>query len=96
MRAAFSHDGLLQWQILFYSEGRVVSRSTGSRDRYPPYVAAANALVRSRPAAVAEVGLLSDFDPADLAAGHVDAIAGVYGLVVDVDENHLRERGFAF
>lgn len=96
IRAVFSHDGLLQWQILFYSDERIVSRSTGSRDRYPPYVATANALVRSRPALVAEVGLLGDFDPADLAAGRVHRIAGIYGLALNVDERHLRARGFAF
>ena len=56
VRAAFSHDGLLQWQIAFYSGTRIVVRSTAAEDRYPPYLTAANALLERAPEAVAEVG----------------------------------------
>ncbi len=96
VRAVFSHDGLLQWQIAFYSGSRIVARSTAAEDRYPPYVTAANALLRDSPAAVAEVGLISDFAAEDLASGRVVRVAEVYGLVLQVDEAQLRQRGFAF
>ena len=96
VRAVFSHDGLLQWQIAFYSGPGMAVRSTAAEDRYPPYVAAANALLRRTPEAVAEVGLLGDFAPADLAAGRVQRIAGIYGLMVPVDEPTLRQHGFLF
>lgn len=96
VRAVFSHDGLLQWQIAFYSDTRIIPRSTAAEDRYPPYVAAANALLRDSPEAVAEVGLLSDFAADDLTRGRVARVAGVYGVVFKPDEAGLRQRGFAF
>ena len=96
VRAAFSHDGLLQWQIAFYSGTRIVVRSTAAEDRYPPYVTAANALLERAPEAVAEVGWLRDFAPEDLASGRVARIAEVYGMALQVDEAQLRQRGFAF
>lgn len=96
VRAVFSHDGLLQWQIMFYSEGQIVGRSTSRDDRYPPYVAAANAWLHRDPAAVAELGLLDEFGAAAPDAKRVLRIAGVYGVVLGVDARELRERGFAF
>lgn len=37
---AFSNDGLLQWQIMFYSKEKIICRESDSVDRYPEYIAA--------------------------------------------------------
>ena len=34
----YSRAGLLQWQITFYSNERVISRYTRANDRYPKYI----------------------------------------------------------
>jgi hypothetical protein len=34
----YCKDGLLQWQIMFYSNEKVIARYTGSSDRYPEYI----------------------------------------------------------
>jgi len=35
---AFSIHALLQWQVMFYSDEQIISRSTSDVDRYPAYV----------------------------------------------------------
>lgn len=38
VRHALSTNGLLQWQLMFYSREEIISRWTWPRDRYPPYI----------------------------------------------------------
>lgn len=45
----FSNDGLLQWQIMFYSHEKIICRESDTIDRYPEYVeAVTDAFVHDR------------------------------------------------
>jgi hypothetical protein len=49
----FAMNGLLEWQLMFYSHETIVARFFPDKDRYPPYVDAVNAaLADGRPVAV--------------------------------------------
>jgi hypothetical protein len=66
---AFSLHGLLQWQIMFYSDETIVARCTGEVDRYPPYVAAMDrALERGEAVAI---------------VGYVGAMGGLEAMIPD-------------
>ncbi len=41
-RYVFSNDGLLDWQIMFYSKEHIFCRESDTADRYPEYVKAVN------------------------------------------------------
>jgi len=38
----FSNDGLLEWQIMFYSGEKIICRESNNKDRYPEYVQKVN------------------------------------------------------
>ena len=49
IKYCFSNDGLLQWQIMFYSKEKVLCRESSKDDRYPEYVeAVTNAYYKDR------------------------------------------------
>jgi hypothetical protein len=53
VRHVFSMNGLLDTQLIFYSDEKVVSRWAMARDRYPPYVSEVDrALADGEPVAV--------------------------------------------
>ncbi|HHZ65987.1 MAG TPA: hypothetical protein EYN38_08490 [Flavobacteriales bacterium] len=52
----FCSNGLMQWQITFYSQERIISRSIHNSDRYPAYVDKVNRALDTSNAQVALVG----------------------------------------
>jgi hypothetical protein len=59
VRHVFSMNGLLQWQLMLYSDETVLARGTDGIDRYPPYLNAVDrALAQGEPVAV--VGYTND------------------------------------
>jgi hypothetical protein len=53
IRHAFSMNGLLEWQLMFYSDEEVLARFTAAIDRYPAYVREVDrALADGEPVAV--------------------------------------------
>jgi hypothetical protein len=93
---AYSMNGLLQWNIDFYSNEAVLARWKGARDRYPPYVSAVDrALEAGRPVAIVgytgyTYGLEKLVrDP----AAFVD-FDGKYYVYVPVDRDLLSRAGF--
>ena len=53
VRHVFATNGLLQWQLMFYSGETLVARYTSDRDRYPAYVAEVDrALAAGEPVAL--------------------------------------------
>jgi hypothetical protein len=53
IRHVFSTNGLLQWQLMFYSDEALVARYRYDRDRYPEYVAEVDrALAAGEPVAI--------------------------------------------
>ncbi len=56
----FSTDGVLSWQIIFYSKQQIISRTLGYRDRCPQYVAAVDSMAIIQPARTALIANASD------------------------------------
>jgi hypothetical protein len=53
VRHAFSMNGLLEWQLMFYSDEELLVRSAAPTDRYPRYVGEVDrALANGEPVAV--------------------------------------------
>lgn len=97
VRHAFTTNGLLQWQIAFYSREEIVARFRSARDRYPPYVAAVDeALASGRP--VALVGYLHGLDNVQPVLGQAVpfTVAGRYFAYIGPDERQLRQLRFGF
>jgi hypothetical protein len=97
VRHVYSTQGLLQWQLMFYSREAIVARYYGDRDRYPPYVAAVDrALAAGEPVGV--VGYARPMRDLVRAAGESDALAidDRYFVVLGTDKDRLRALGFRF
>jgi hypothetical protein len=97
VRHVFVTNGLLQWQLLFYSGERVTARFTADRDRYPAYVAEVDrALEAGEPVAVvgyarARRNLERLVDPAA-----VITIGDRYYVYLGPGADLLRTLGFRF
>jgi len=52
---AFSNDGLLQWQIMFYSKEHIICRESDTADRYPEYVKAVTTAITTNNAHLAVI-----------------------------------------
>lgn len=93
--AVFSHDPLLQWQVMFYSNERIAARFLFRDDRYAPYVQRVNTALNDG-GRVAEIAPLNVFANDDLAAGRVWTIAGEYGIFPNTTRARLERLGFQF
>lgn len=97
IRHVFSTNGLLQWQIMFYSQEAIVARYFYEKDRSPAYVAAVD-----RALAVGEpVGLVGYEQPMRdfmRTARGSDAVAidDRYFVLLGADKDRLRALGFRF
>jgi hypothetical protein len=81
IRHVFSMNGLLEWQLIFYSDEDVVARFQMAQDRYPPYVRAVDrALSNGEPVAV--VGY-TDTSGAPGCAAIPICTGGIERLIVD-------------
>jgi hypothetical protein len=81
VRAAFSMNGLLDYQLMFYSREKIVARWVDIVDRYPAYVRTVNrALARGEPIAVVGYAGSSGAPGCDVAAV---CTGGIETLVTD-------------
>lgn len=88
----FCEGGMLQWQIMFYSNEQIIARFYFNTDRYPAYVRSVNANYKERKEHTALVGYykkelaetLSDFT----------SINDVFYIHTPVSEEFLIEREF--
>jgi hypothetical protein len=98
VRHVFSTNGLLQWQLMFYSREAVTARYTSPRDRYQAYVTAVDrALEAGEPVAV--VGYARPMrDLLIKRAGSHDALAidDRYFVYLGPDKDLLTSLGFRF
>jgi hypothetical protein len=97
IRHVFSTNGLLQWQLMFYSDESLVARYTSDRDRYPAYVAEVDrALAAGEP--VALVGYAAPMRDLVRAAGESQAISidDRYFVHLGADKALLSGLGFRF
>ncbi len=93
----FATNGLLQWQITFYSGETIVARYFSDRDRYQPYVNAVDAALESG-APVAMVGYvrLSPDIEAAVDPSTLLVVQDRYVVYIGPDETLLRQMGFRF
>ena len=96
VRHAYALNPLLQWTITFYSDEAVIARWKAARDRYPPYIEAADtALAAGEPIAIVgytgyTYGLETQVhDPAAIAD-----VDGKYFVYVGADRALLERAGF--
>jgi hypothetical protein len=97
IRHVFSTNGLLQWQIMFYSDEKLVARFRSDRDRYPEYVAEVDrALAAGEPVAV--VGYATPMRDLVRAAAPDEAISidDRYFVYLGADKAKLTDLGFRF
>lgn len=59
----FSTQGLLQWQLMFYSKEHLKARYIYNTDRYPEYVNQVNSAYTQHSAQTALVGFTPEFSP---------------------------------
>lgn len=97
VRHVFSTNGLLQWQMMFYSHETLVARYTSDRDRYPAYVAEVDrAFSAGEP--VALVGYATPMRDLVRSAteGRALAIDDRYFVLLGPDRARLTDLGFRF
>lgn len=92
----YSMNGLLQWNIDFYSHEAILARWKGARDRYPPYVVAVDrAREAGRPVAiVGYTGYTYGLDKLVPDAKAIVDIDGKYYVYLAPDRELLRRAGF--
>jgi hypothetical protein len=95
--AVYSIDGLLQWQIMFFGQERVVARSLHPTDRYPAYPAQADSVL----AAGGTTALVGPTGSArhPLHQGMGTAVYQVgpdYFVIMSPTREQLETRGFRF
>ena len=90
----YVNGGLLQWQIMYYSNERIIGRFRSSTDRYPPYIKYVDDALDDGSTGVAMVGFI---DPNDTSmSSHIVPVEGVYYIYESPAESTLREYGFLF
>lgn len=97
IRHVFATNGLLQWQLMFYSGEGLVARYMTDRDRYPPYVAEVDrALAAGEP--VALVGYATPVREIVRTApdGTAIAVDDRYFVALGSDKDRLNGLGFRF
>jgi hypothetical protein len=97
VRHVFSTNGLLQWQLMFYSREAIKARYTSASDRYRAYVTEVDrALAAGEPVAV--VGYARPMREVVKVAGDHEAIAidDRYFVYLGPDETLLTSLGFRF
>jgi hypothetical protein len=89
-------NGMLQWNIDFYSHESILARWKGARDRYPPYVVAVDrALEAGRPVAiVGYTGYTYGLEKLLPDAKAIVDIDGKYYVYLAPDRELLRRAGF--
>lgn len=92
--ALFSESGLLQWQVMFYTNEEVKARYRSATDRYPAYVEAVNKTHQTNPSSCAIIGKTDDWNAPK--EGDFETVASTYFLFRNPKDSLLKERGFLF
>jgi len=88
----YSKDGLLQWQIIFYSNEQIIARYFSNTDRYPKYIELVDNALNSTETKVAMVGFIN---PKDTSISMIP-IDDRYFIYENPDETVLLDHGFIF
>ena len=91
----FSLNPLLQWQIMFYSGERIISRWMSDTDRYPKYPREVDeAMAEGRKTAL--VGYYEDLSGSAASRVEIVRVGERYAVVANPDQRLLRDLGFRF
>jgi hypothetical protein len=88
----YSEGGLLQWQIIFYSNEAIIARYKNSTDRYPKYIKQMEDALKAGDNRFALVGFVDTHKPS--LSGNVNKVNKKYYFLVNPDKSVLIERGF--
>ncbi|MCF8460803.1 MAG: hypothetical protein K9G46_08770 [Flavobacteriales bacterium] len=94
VKYVFSQGALLQWQLMFYSNERLIARYYGNNDRYYPYIDAVNNGLRTEPDKVGLIGTCNQAIPMDDPT--IWTFGSEYFTLVAPAKSKLEERGFRF
>lgn len=92
IRYVFSNDGLLEWQLMYYSNERIICRESSLKDRLPEYVQYVNTAYRNKPQTTAVIDFYGDLP--DMAPGKVVMTGGKFAVALQPDMQLLRDMEF--
>lgn len=88
---AFVKDPMMQWQLMYYSEEKIICRYLSKTDRHPPYTDAVNAAFRKK-----ENYLLfgRSYRIKKPFSADVQTVDGGYSFILNPSAEKLKENGF--
>jgi len=92
VRYVFSNDGLLEWQLMYYSDERIICRESSLKDRLPAYVQEVNRAYRSAPQTTAVIDFYGDLP--DMAPDKVVMTGRKFAVVLQPGEQLLHDMEF--
>lgn len=94
IEGVFCNDGLLQWQLMFYSKEKLIARFVYPSDRYQPYVQKVNQTFQTKKEAVVMLGF-NNFMPLNANDPRI-IVAKNYLVYFQPNEEVLKQYGFQF
>lgn len=92
IKYVFTRNGLLQWQVMFYSKESITARYRTNHDRYPPYVTIVNKGFETSPDKTAIIG---PYDPYFLEGiSNVQVFDNVYFIAANPSRELLLRDNF--
>ena len=88
-------NGLLQWQIMFYSNEQILARYKSKTSRYPEYIDIVDSALNNPETEVAMVGPISPMDEPTL-SNNIILVENRYFIYVKPDKSVLMDNGFKF
>ena len=92
---AYVNNGLLQWQIMFYSNEQVIARYKSKTDRYPEYIDIVDSALNNPEIKVAMVGPIGSMDE-PTSSENIILIGNRYFIYENPDKSVLIDNGFKF
>jgi len=90
----FSQEGLLQWQLMFYSQEEIIARYRYNTDRYEPYLEQVNAALEE---SNKNVGLIGNYNPSlPKNAPNLTLLGSQYFTYMFPSKPELEKGGFRF
>lgn len=91
VRYTYCKNGLLQWQLIFYSNEEIISRYDSPIDRYPEYASKVDAALNSQDKRVALFGFYPYEEDKSLTK-----VGEKYFVILDPTKEQLESWGFGF
>lgn len=92
---AYVNNGLLQWQIMFYSNEQIIARYKSKTDRYPEYIDIVDSALNNPEIEVAMVGPIGSMDEPTVSK-NIILVENRYFIHENPDKSVLIDNGFKF